>query len=216
MEHKRINIFNILLPTLLLVSLMTTALINYPVILNRAKEAVIVVFVALVIYIMLWIFLNPDIFSRNGGMWIGSLFIVNISIEEFIDWKTKTSTLISTLGMMGVIFVAFSVISFLKTIRTDNLSKGLKSVFISAILGTIIALCYGFLIDYIFRDRMVFVLKNYPGYNDYTDPVAFIFFNSFDNASNHVVVVPVVSFIMGAMGGVEALVVLKVKKSRDV
>jgi hypothetical protein len=211
MENKRVNIFNILLPTLLLVSLMTPALINYPVISNRAKETVIIVFVALVIYLMLWIFLKPDIFSRNGGLWIGFLFIVNISIEEFIDWKTKTSELVSTLSMMALIFVSFSVISCLKTINTGNLLKGLRSAFTSALLGTIIALCYGFLIDYIFRDRMVFVLKNYPGYNDYTDPVAFIFFNSFDNASNHVIVVPVVSLIMGAIGGMVALVILKMK-----
>jgi hypothetical protein len=214
MENKSVNIFNILLPTLLLVSLMTTALINYPIILNGAKETVTIVFVALVIYILLWIFLKPDMFSRNGGLWIGLLFIVNISIEEFIEWKTKTPSLVSTLGMMALIFVTFSMISCLKTLHTGNLLKGLKSAFISALLGTTITLCYGFLIDYVFRDRMVFALRNYPGYNDYTDPIAFIFFNTFDNASEHVIVVPVVSLVMGVMGAAVALLILRRKKRK--
>jgi hypothetical protein len=211
MEKKSVSIFNILLPTLLIVSLMTTALINYPVILNRAKETVIIVFVALVIYFLLWIFLKPDTFSRNGGLLIGLLFIVNISIEEFINWKSKTSSLVSTLCMMALIFLTFSIISCLKTFHTGNLLKGLKSAFISALLGTNITLCYGFLIDYMFTDRMAFVLKNYPGYNDYADTIAFIFFNTFDNASEHVIVVPVVSLIMGVIGGAVALLILKVK-----
>ena len=163
MENKSVNIFNILLPIFLLVALMTTALINYPIIFDKAKETVVIVFVAIAVYIVIWTFIKPDSFSKNGGLWIGFLFVVNISIEEFINWQTKTSTLVSTLTMMFLIFISFAIISALKTLQTQNILKGIKSSFISALLGTIIALCFGFLIDYLFSDRMVSVLKNYPG-----------------------------------------------------
>lgn len=215
MENKSVNIFNILLPIFLLVALMTTALINYPIIFNKAKETVVIVFVAIAVYIVIWTFIKPDSFSKNGGLWIGFLFVVNISIEEFINWQTKTSTLVSTLTMMFLIFISFSIISALKTLQTQNILKGIKSSFISALLGTIIALCFGFLIDYLFSDRMVYVLKNYPGYNDYSNPIAFTFFNSFDNASNHVIIAPIVSIIMGALGGAVALLILRFRKRKQ-
>jgi len=194
---------------------MTIALINYPIIFDKAKETVVIVFVAIVVYILIWVFIKPDNFSKNGGLLIGFLFVVNISMEEFINWQTHTSTLVSTLTMMFFIFISFSIISALKTLQTHSILKGIKSSFVSAILGTIIALCFGFLIDYVFSDRMVYVLKNYPGYNDYSNPKAFIFFNSFDNASNHVIIAPVVSIIMGALGGAIALIILRVKKRKQ-
>ena len=214
MQNKTVNIFNLLLPIFLLVSLMTIALINYPIIFDKAKETVVIVFAAIVVYIFIWAFIKPDNFSKNGGLLIGFLFVVNISMEEFINWQTHTSTLVSTLTMMFLIFISFSIISAFKTLQTQNILKGIKSSFISALLGTIIALCFGFLIDYVFSDRMVSVLKNYPGYNDYSNPKAFTFFNSFDNASNHVIIAPIVSLIMGALGGATALIILRVKKRK--
>ncbi len=214
MQKKRVTIFTILLPAFLLAILMTVALINYPVIFEKAKETVVIVFVAMVVYVLVWAFIKPDNFSKNGGLLIGSLFIVNISMEEFINWQTHTSMLISTLTMMFLIFISFSIISALKTVQTQNIFKGIKSSFVSALLGTIIALCFGFLIDYLFSDRMISVLKNYPGYNDYSNPKAFTFFNSFDNASNHVIIAPIVSLIMGSLGGAIALISIRVKKRK--
>lgn len=193
---------------------MTIALINYPIIFDKAKQTVVIVFVTIVVYILIWVFIKPDNFSKNGGLLIGFLFVVNISMEEFVNWQTHTSTLVSTLTMMFLIFISFSIISALKTLQTFSILKGIKSSFISALLGTVIALCFGFLIDYLFSDRMVSVLKNYPGYNSYSNPKAFTFFNSFDNASNHVIIAPIVSLIMGALGGATALIILRVKKRK--
>lgn len=62
---------------------------------------------------------------------------------------------------------------------------------------------------------MVYVLKNYPGYNNYSNPIAFTFFNSFDNASNHVIIAPIVSIIMGALGGAVALLILRFRKRKQ-
>jgi len=211
MDNKKVNIFYILLPVCLLVSLMTIALINYPVIFNKAKNTVIIDFLAAFSYLLTWSFIKPDRFSKNGGLWIGFLFIVNISIEEFINWQTKALTLISTLTMMSLIFITFSVISAIKTLRTKNSLQGIRSSFISAILGTVIALCFGFLIDFIFSERRVNGLKNYPGYDTYKDPIAFTYYNSFDNASNHVIFIPIVSLIMGTLGGAIGFLILRIK-----
>ncbi len=100
MEHKRENILNILLPMILLIVLMIASIINYPVIFDKSKWAIITVSIAVIGYIGLWIYLKPDRFSKDGGLIIGFLFIVNISIDEFINWHTKTGSLVSTLIMM--------------------------------------------------------------------------------------------------------------------
>ena len=215
MNNKNANIFSFILPLILLSALMTTALINYPIVFDKAKSAVITIIIVIIIYTLLWILFRPDNFSKNGGLLIGFLFIVNISIEEFIDWQTKTSTLVSTFTMMFLIFITFSILSAIKTIKTQDILQGIRSSFLSAILGTLIALCFGFFIDFAFSNRMVQTLTNYPGFNNFDDPRAFTFYNSFDNASSHVIVAPIISVIMGSAGGAVALMILKHKKRKQ-
>jgi len=214
MGNTKVNILNIIVPVLLLIGTMLVSLIDYPSVFEKSKLTVITVFVAAIIYVIIWIYLKPDRFSRNGGLIIGLLFIINISIEEFISWQTKIGSVISTLTMMFLIFISFSIISVIKTTNTENIKFGIKSSFVSALLGTIIALCFGFLINDLFPDRMVFVLKGYPGYADFTNPRAFTFFNAFDNASNHLIIAPIISILMGSIGGWIALNIIRLKKRR--
>jgi hypothetical protein len=214
MGNNKVNILNIVVPIILLAAMMIISLIDYPSIYEKSKWTVITVFVAVIIYKIFWIYLKPDMFSRNGGLIIGSLFIINISIEEFISWQTKTGSLVSTLTMMFLIFISFSFISAIKTIKTNSFTSGLKSSFVSALLGTIIALCFGFLINFLFPDRMVFVLKGYPGYTDFSNPREFTFFNAFDNASNHVIIAPIISILMGSIGSWITLTILRMRKRR--
>ncbi len=214
MDNKRVNIFNIIIPIILLIGLMITSIINYPMILDKSKWTVITVFIAIIGYIIIWINLKPDRFSYTGGLIIGLLFIINISIEEFIDWHTKTGSLVSTLIMMFLIFISFSIISAIRTLKTENIVDGLKSSLISALLGTIIALCFGFLINYVFSERMIYTLKGYPGYNDFANSKAFTFYNAFDNASNHVIIAPIISIIMGLFGGLTSLIILRLRKRK--
>lgn len=212
MEYRS-SIVNILLPMFLLVILMTVALINYPVIFYKAKLSVIIVLIALVMYPVLWQLLKTDNFSRNGGLLVGGLFIINITVEDFINWQTKTGRLGSTLTMMIAIFISFALISAIKTFRTRNILMGLKSSFASALSGTVIALCFGFLICYLFQNKMTNILRGDRGYSEYSNPKAFIFFNAFDNASAHVIIAPVVSLLMGALGGGIALIILRFNKA---
>ena len=214
MGNKRVNIFYIVAPIILLMATMIVSLIDYPSVFEKSKWTVITVFAAVIIYIIVWIYITPDRFSVNGGFIIGLLFIINISIEEFISWQSKTGSLVSTLTMMFLIFISFSIISAIKTIKTESFKSGLKSSFVSALLGTIIALSFGFLINYLFPERMVLVLKGYPGYTDFSNPRAFTFFNAFDNASNHVIIAPIISILMGSVGGWIALTILRMRKRR--
>ncbi|NVO21541.1 MAG: hypothetical protein HXX13_17700 [Bacteroidetes bacterium] len=215
MLKKRANILSILIPILFLIGEMIISLIFYPIIFEKVKWSAITICIAIVTYILLWNYLKPDRYSKVCGLIIGLLFIINISIEEFINWKTQASTLISTLSLMFLIFVSFSVISGIRTIKSENITAGVKSSFSSSLLGTIIALCYGFLINFLFSDRMVFILKGYPGYSDFSNPRAFTFFNSFDNASNHVIIAPIISIIMGIVGGWTALIFLNLKRKKN-
>jgi hypothetical protein len=214
MGNKRVHAFNIIVPILVLVITMLFSLIDYPSLIEKSKWAVITVFIASIIYLILWIYLKPDRFSRNGGLIIGLLFIINISTEEFIKWQTKAGSLVSTLTMMLLIFNSFSFIGAIGTFKTESFKSGLKSSFVSALLGTLIAICFGFLINFLFPDRMVYVLKGYPGYADFTNPRAFTFYNAFDNASNHVIIAPIISIFMGIIGGCAALTILRMRKKK--
>ncbi len=215
MREKISSVLNILIPTLILWALMIIALLRYPVIFDNSKSIVFTTFVSSIAYIFIWKAMKPDIYAKNAGLLIGLLFVINISIEEFIDWPTETSTLVSTLGMMFVIFVSFAVISAIKVLQTGNLFIGIKSSFQSALLGTIIALLFGFSIDYVFSERRVSILQNYPGFKEYGNAKAFTFFNSFDNASNHILIAPVIAIIMGTLGGMTSLLILKLKKRNN-
>lgn len=215
MLKKRNNNLIILIPILFLIGEMIMSLVYYPIIFEKVKLFVIIILFALIAYALLWNYLNPDRYSKICGLIIGSLFIISISIEEFIIWKTQATTLISTLSFMFIIFVSFSVISGIRTIKSENITFSVKSSFSSSLLGTLIALCYGFLIDFIFSERMIFTLKGYPGYSDFSNPRAFTFFNSFDNASNHVIIAPIISIIMGLVGGWMALIFLNLNRKKN-
>ncbi len=215
MNGDRVSALNLILPIFFLAILMTIALINYPEVFSYSILSSVITVVGIIIYAILWIFLKPNRFSRNGGLFIGLLFILNIFLEDFINWSTKTSSLISTLTMMFLIFISFSIISAITPTENYNLFKGIKSSFISALLGTIIALFFGYLICYLFPHRMVEILRNDSGFNDFTNSKAYTFYNAFDNASNHIIIVPIVSIIMGTIGAIIKLITLKIKRVKS-
>jgi hypothetical protein len=41
------------------------ALINYPIVFDKAKETVIAVFVAIIVFVLLWTFIRSDNFSKK-------------------------------------------------------------------------------------------------------------------------------------------------------
>jgi hypothetical protein len=212
MNDDRVSVLNLIFPILFLCILMVIPLIEYQEILSYSILSPIIVSAGIIIYPILWTFLKPNRFSRNGGLFIGFLFILNIFLEDFINWPTKTSALVSTLAMMFLIFISFSIISAITPGEKYNLLIGIKSSFTSALLGVIIALCFGFLICYLFPGRIVEILRNDPGFTDFSNSTAYTFYNAFDNASSHIIVVPVVSIIMGSIGAVIKLLTLKLKK----
>ena len=212
MNDNKVSILNLVLPIFFLAILMVIALITYPEILTHSIWNPIITFIGTAVYIPIWNFIKPNRFSRNGGLFIGFLFILSIFLEDFINWPTKTSSLVSTLIMMFIIFVSFSVISGITASKKYTLLNGIKSSFTSALLGAIIALCFGFLICYLFPGRLLEILKYDPGFNNFTNPKAFIFYNAFDNASNHIIIVPIVSIIMGFIGAVVKLLILRIRK----
>ncbi len=210
------SIINFVIPISLLIILIVIALIKYPELLDYSFLNLILIFVGIIIYTVIWIFLNPDRFSRNSGLLIGLLFILNIFLEDFINWPTKATSLISTLTMMFLIFISFSIISAITPTDRYKLFKGIKSSFISALLGTIIALTFGFLICFLFPHRLIEILRYDSGFNNFSNSKAFTFYNAIDNASNHIIIVPVVSIIMGLIGAVIKLLTLKLKELKSI
>src|SRR5262249_42857582 len=142
---------------------------------------------------IIWLVIKPDNYSKMSGLIVGLLFVLNIALEQFIEWKAANSGLISTIIIMALIFLTFAGVSAIKTIKTGSIRGGILASFASSLPATIIALSFGFLIDFVFPQLMIISLKNYPGYEQFGNHLTFVFYNSFDNASNHIVVVPIVS-----------------------
>ena len=212
MHYQKVNNWNILLPMILVFILMIISLSLYPIIVTGLKWNLLLTIGVFFGYLLVWLKISPDRFSRNSGLLIGVLFMINISIEEFIVWTFKKGNLVSTFIMMAIIFVSFAIIGGVKTYQTRNIFNGLKSSLISALLGTLIAINFGFAIDYIFLNKITNGLQGYPGFNNFDSPKAFTFYNSFDNALSHLIIAPLISIIMGASGGLLALRILKLQK----
>ena len=212
MHDQKVNYWNILVPIILAFLLMIISVSLHPIILTKLKWYLLLILGIILGYLPLWVIISPDSYSRNSGLLIGALFMINISMEEFFVWTFKNGNLVSTLIIMAIIFVSFSIISGVKTHETQKIIYGIKSSLISALLGTLIAINFGFAIDFIFLNKITNGLQGYPGFNTFDSPEAFTFYNSFDNALSHLIIAPLISIIMGASGGVIALGILKQQK----
>lgn len=186
--------------------LTSIALIKYPAIFNGTVGIVIA---AVIIYVVLWTILKPDNFSRNGGLIIAALFILGTIGKDLVDWTSHEYVALAT---RYLIYIEFAIISFIQTTRTNNIYKGVKSSLASALLGIMITVCAGFLICYFFTDRMLYILAGHPKLHAYGTAEAFMFFNTFQNASNVMIIGPLISIIIGAVAGATAMIVRKMKK----
>ncbi len=215
MNYKGASILNILIPSILLFILMIVALASHTLVLAQSILTIIVVFAALAVYILLWALMKPDLYSRNAGYIIGLLFILNISQKTFITTQMDTPNWVFTTIMMVIIFITFGVISWYKTKQTNSIFAGIKSSFVSALLGTVIALCFGFLINSLFSEKMLYILQDNSGFKNYKNPKAYIFFHAFDNAFTHVIMGPFFSLVFGSLGALTARLMYKMKQEKN-
>jgi hypothetical protein len=140
------------------------------------------------------------------GLLVGGLFIVDISAENFVDLKAPPSTIL-TLGFMFIIFILFVLAGWRGARDSGEVRLGLFAAIWSAVIGVLIALIFGLVINFIFLHRLEQNLLTSAEYARSTihDLGTFTFWNTLDSASSHLFEAPIIAAVMGALGSLISL-----------
>jgi hypothetical protein len=205
---SEVNRRTIILPVILLFFLMGAAVGRYSLLIRPAPWVVIGAFVLVGTYMLLWLFLKPDRYSMKAGLVVGLLFIGKVGIEQLTTLPIRPSHLTI------VLFLAFGIIAILKSYRTGNMTDGIKSCVSSAILGTLIALCFVFLIDFLVPGTIAEAIRNASHPVEFSEQGAFVFYNTFSGADNRLIISLVASIVIGAGGGVVGMLLSKLNPNK--
>jgi hypothetical protein len=148
------------------------------------------------------------------GLLIGTIFIINISVENFADIGQQTIT-ISTLGVMLLIFLVFAYAGWYGTKESSQLPLGILTSIWSGMIGVLIALLFGFLINFLFTQRLEQNLHASAEYlrSGSHDLETFTFWNTLDSASSHLLEVPIIAMVLGTLGSLVSLGFSQIHKS---
>ena len=133
------------------------------------------------------------------GLLIGVSFAVDIAVEDFVDMGRQASTF-STLGFMLLIFLLFGIAGARGTQKTRQLHLGMLASLWSSLVGVLIALLFGFTVNFFFTQRLEHILSSDYISSGMSDPQAFTFFNTLDSASSHLVEAPIIAGVCGTIG----------------
>jgi len=221
-QSKSILWLGMAIGVLLDLALIGLSLLNYPSLLRPESIFTVIFCVGLLfIYSCLGIGLpvransTAMIGLRQGttfGLIIGGVFIVDISVEYFVNLGNQASTL-STLGFMALIFLLFAVASATGTQRTGRMYVGILASLWSAMLGSIIAVFFGLAVNFLFLQRLEQILASDYATSHIQNIQTFTFWNTLDSASSHLLEAPVLAIIFGTLG---SLIVRGLKRYRSV
>ena len=125
---------------------------------------------------------------------------------------------ISTLGFMLFIFLIFAYAGWHDTNESSQLSLGIFTSVWSSMIGVVIALLFGFTINFLFTQRLEQNLQASAEYlrSSSHDLETFTFWNTLDSASSHLLEAPIIAVVLGTMGSLIRLGFNKLqKKSAD-
>jgi len=148
------------------------------------------------------------------GLLIGITFIIDILVENFAD-SGQQAIAISTLGFMLLIFLVFAYAGWYGTKESNQLSFGILTSIWSAMIGVVIALLFGFLINFLFTQRLEQNLQASAEYlrSGSHDLETFTFWNTLDSASSHLLEAPIIALVLGTVGSLVRLGVSQHQKS---
>ena len=140
------------------------------------------------------------------GLVVGITFIITISVENFAGMSGQVST-ISTLGFMLLIFLIFAVAGWHSTQQSSQLSLGILASVWSSMIGVVIALLFGFTINFLFTQRLEQNLQASAEYlrSGSHDLETFTFWNTLDSASSHLLEAPIIAVVLGTLGSLISL-----------
>ena len=140
------------------------------------------------------------------GLVVGETFIITISVENFAKVSGQIIS-ISTLGFMLIIFLLFASSAWHGTRNSGQLRLGIFASIWSAMIGVLIALIFGFAINFLFAQQLERNLQTSAEYfrSGIHDVETFTFWNTLDSASSHLFEVPIIAAVLGALGSLMSL-----------
>jgi len=146
------------------------------------------------------------------GFLIGFLFTIDIAVEYFLDMSSQVSTL-STLGFMSLLFLLFGVVGARISQRTGHLLLGSLASVWSALLGVLIAVLFGVIVNLVFLQRLEHLLASDYLRSGMRDMTTFTFFNTLDSASSHLLEAPILAAIFGTLGALLGKSIIRFQKN---
>jgi hypothetical protein len=206
--------------------MMVIAMFMYPPLLTmpHAYSYIFELGIMLLIYVafVLWgTKLSQEIIILRIGTLFGAtaaLFeIIHISIENFAHLNARAGT-ISTGLFMGALVLLFAFSGYCNILNQQNIIRGTLGALWSAVVCMLIVITYG--------QSMLFwafdaIAKNDIGDPDFnrtgwTDFHAFVIADIFEACFKVLFVAPILAIIFGLIGGAVALIVLKIKKGKQI
>ena len=140
------------------------------------------------------------------GLVVGITFIITIAVENFAGMSGQVST-ISTLGFMLLIFLIFAFAGWHTTRQSSQVSLGILASVWSSMIGVVIALLFGFTINFLFTQRLEQNLQASAEYlrSGSHDLETFTFWNTLDSASSHLLEAPIIAVVLGTLGSLISL-----------
>jgi hypothetical protein len=191
-------------------------MLRYPLIVSEAGVLSLLTpaFILLVYGVAaIWVTHQPNQASSGAlksgtvfGLVVGITFIITISVENFAGMSGQVST-ISTLGFMLLIFLIFAFAGWHGTKQSSQVSLGILASVWSSMIGVVIALLFGFTINFLFTQRLEQNLQASAEYlrSGSHDLETFTFWNTLDSASSHLLEAPIIAVVLGTLGSLISL-----------
>jgi hypothetical protein len=143
--------------------------------------------------------------SSVYGVIIGLIFVVDIAVENFVDLGPSAGGT-ATLGFMLLLLLMFAIAGWRAVLDMGQVSLGIFASVGSAMIGVLIALLYGFAINYLFTQRLG---QNFLACAEYrrsglTDLATFTFYNTLDSAGSHLLEAPIIAAVLGTLASLLA------------
>jgi hypothetical protein len=191
-------------------------MLRYPLILSEAGVLSLLtpVFILLLYGVAaIWVTYQPNQASSSAlksgtvfGLVVGITFIITIAVENFAGMSGQVST-ISTLGFMLLIFLIFAFAGWHGTKQSSQVSLGILASVWSSMIGVVIALLFGFTINFLLTQRLEQNLQASAEYlrSGSHDLETFTFWNTLDSASSHLLEAPIIAVVLGTLGSLISL-----------
>ena len=195
----------------LILALIGFGMLRYPRILSEGGAASIVAPIGLLLLYgaaalwgTRWFSQAHNVALLNGtvfGLAIGVVFVVMIAIENFIAMPTEFNPIV-TLGLMLLIFLLFAGAGARGATHTGQVRFGILASVWSAMIGVLIALVFGFAVNFLFTQRLEQNLQASAEYarSGMHDLTTFTFYNTLDSAASHLIQAPIIAAVFGAVG----------------